>query len=264
MDKPLRVTAESVDEALQKAADQLGVSVEEVDYHVVQQPKRGFLGWFKKRNAVVEASVKTADADVEQTQESGALDLEDEFSTFAETENEAQVEAVEETLPELEEEIKEQAGPSEDEKPEETAKHYLEAVIQEMEAVAEVHIQSANAKSAELELTGESVGLLIGKRGQTLDALETLAGLAANRVSSRHFTVFLDAEGYRARRAASLENLADRLADKALSTSTRVPLEPMNARERKVIHQALQKTRGVETISEGVEPKRRVVILPDH
>ncbi|QOY37385.1 RNA-binding cell elongation regulator Jag/EloR [Anaerobacillus isosaccharinicus] len=113
-----------------------------------------------------------------------------------------------------------------------------------------------------LNLSGEGIGMLIGKRGQTLDSLQYLVNLVANRSSEQYMRIVLDAENYRDRRKESLEQLAKRLGTKAVRTRKEVILEPMNALERKIIHTALQEIKGVKTYSEGVEPNRRIVVAP--
>ncbi|MBU9722302.1 MULTISPECIES: RNA-binding cell elongation regulator Jag/EloR [Bacillaceae] len=113
-----------------------------------------------------------------------------------------------------------------------------------------------------LNITGVDIGVLIGKRGQTLDSLQYLVNLVANRQSSNYVRIYLDAEGYRERRKEALETLAARLSSKAIRTKREVRLEPMNAHERKIIHTALQNVKGVKTYSDGEEPNRRIIVAP--
>ncbi|XXM72188.1 RNA-binding cell elongation regulator Jag/EloR [Lysinibacillus sphaericus] len=145
--------------------------------------------------------------------------------------------------------------------PVETAKEFLLSVAREMgvEASVEVHV---NGRDVEFRLSGEKMALLIGKRGQTLNALQHLTQLAANKESEQFLTILLDAENYRERRRQTLTNLAERLADKALRTNRAVSLEPMPSYERKVIHSALVNAKKVDTYSEGREPNRYIVIAP--
>jgi spoIIIJ-associated protein len=109
-------------------------------------------------------------------------------------------------------------------------------------------------------MTGSELGILIGKRGQTLDALQYLVNIVANRYSSSHLRIILDAENFRDRRKRTLEELAIRLASRVIKTKKEVILEPMNAQERKIIHYVLQDHPVVKTYSKGEEPNRRVVI----
>jgi len=111
-----------------------------------------------------------------------------------------------------------------------------------------------------LILTGKNIGMLIGRRGETLDALQYLANLVANKESRERKKIILDAEGYRQRREETLSRLALRLADKVKRTGMQVVLEPMNPQERRIIHTTLQNDHYVQTLSEGEEPFRKVVI----
>ena len=119
---------------------------------------------------------------------------------------------------------------------------------------------SVNKDSVYVDVEGKDTGTVIGKRGQTLDALQYLTSLVVNKSDSEHTRVILDAENYREKREATLENLAFRLAEKVLRTGKSARLEPMNPYERKVIHTALHSVNGITTRSEGDEPYRRVVI----
>lgn len=115
-------------------------------------------------------------------------------------------------------------------------------------------------KHVTYEMDGEDIAILIGKRGQTLNALQYLAHLAINKQKDKYFTVTLDAEGYRGRRKETLESLAHKMADKAKRLNKKVALEPMPAYERKIIHSALQGHKDVTTYSDGQEPHRHIVI----
>ncbi len=124
--------------------------------------------------------------------------------------------------------------------------------------------KSVQRQHTRFELSGEQeLGRLIGKRGQTLESLEYLTNLVANRQDGSYTRIELDAENYRERRKQTLEQLALRVANKVGTTQEPVPLEPMNALERKIIHTALQHTSGIKTLSEGKGAKRHIVILPD-
>ncbi len=111
-----------------------------------------------------------------------------------------------------------------------------------------------------MTLTGENMGILIGRRGETLDALQYLVNLIANKNSTERKKIILDAEGYRQRREDTLTSLAYRLAERVKKTKQHVVLEPMNPQERRIIHTALQDDLYVQTLSEGQEPFRKVVI----
>ncbi|MCI6784081.1 RNA-binding cell elongation regulator Jag/EloR [Thermoguttaceae bacterium LCP21S3_D4] len=140
-------------------------------------------------------------------------------------------------------------------------REFLENVFSAMNMEVAIDIKKAeDDKVYEVELSGKEMGLLIGKRGQTLDSLQYLTNLAVNKHSDGYIKVKLDTEDYRQRRKDTLENLAKNIAYKVKRTKRPVSLEPMNPFERRVIHSALQGDRYVETHSEGEEPFRHVVV----
>ena len=141
------------------------------------------------------------------------------------------------------------------------SKEFLEKLMKEMGLDVTVKV-ATNADSVYVDLDGKDTGTVIGKRGQTLDAVQYLTSLVVNKGEDEYIRVVVDAEGYRAKREATLEKLAYRLAEKAVKTGRSVRLEPMNPYERKVIHTTLQTVPSVTTRSEGNEPYRRVVIEP--
>ncbi|MCR4440572.1 MAG: RNA-binding cell elongation regulator Jag/EloR [Peptococcaceae bacterium] len=141
------------------------------------------------------------------------------------------------------------------------AKEYIMNVTKKIGAEANVSIEEAE-DYVKITLSGENMGVLIGRRGETLDALQYLVNLVANRRVSEKKRIILDAEGYRKRREATLEKLAHKLADRVRRTGQQVVLEPMNPQERRIIHTTLQNDRYVKTMSEGEEPYRKVIILP--
>ena len=145
--------------------------------------------------------------------------------------------------------------------PIEAIEQFLLDVTEAMGVSVKVTAQRKD-KHLYVNLIGKNVGVLIGKRGQTLDSLQYLTNLVANRTSAPEFSVILDTENYRKRRKETLEALAMSLARKAKSTKKNVILEPMTRYERHVIHTVLQRVPGIRTYSEGNEPHRNVVIAP--
>ncbi len=140
-------------------------------------------------------------------------------------------------------------------------KEFLEKVLAAMEVEAEVIIEYDEEKSyMNITLEGSDMGILIGKRGQTLDSLQYLASLVVNKDTKNYIKVKLDTENYRERRRETLENLAKNIAHKVKRTRRNVVLEPMNPYERRIIHSTLQKDKYVDTHSEGDEPYRKVVV----
>ena len=143
--------------------------------------------------------------------------------------------------------------------PEKIAVTFLQEMFQAMRIEVSIETQLKD-KQLSIELSGEEMGVLIGKRGQTLDSLQYLVSLVVNKGSSPYVSILLDTENYRQRRKETLESLAYNLAKKVKQTKKNVVLEPMNPYERRIIHSSLQNDRYVTTYSEGEEPYRNVVI----
>ena len=144
---------------------------------------------------------------------------------------------------------------------EDQAKKFLQDVFQAMNMVVVIDAKFDETENAlDVELSGDEMGVLIGKRGQTLDSLQYLTSLVVNKGKSNYIRVKLDTEDYRRRRKETLENLARGIAYKVKKTRKPVVLEPMNPYERRIIHSALQGNKFVETVSEGEEPYRHVVV----
>ena len=144
---------------------------------------------------------------------------------------------------------------------EENVKEFLKSVFHAMDMAVEIIVKvNEEDKTIDIELKGEDMGVLIGKRGQTLDSLQYLTNLAVNKHSENYYKVKVDTEDYRKRRKDTLENLAKNIAYKVKRTKRPVELEPMNPFERRIIHSALQNDKYVTTQSEGEEPYRHVVV----
>ncbi|MGN8647655.1 RNA-binding cell elongation regulator Jag/EloR [Gracilibacillus sp. HCP3S3_G5_1] len=148
-----------------------------------------------------------------------------------------------------------------DEDPVKKIQQYVENIISEFQVDVKVRTE-VEQNIVTVQLSGEKIALLIGKRGQTLNAIQYLAQLAMHQYAEKYYTVIVDAEGYRDRRKETLYTLAERLADRASKTKKDVKIEPMPSYERKIIHTALQQRADVETVSQGTEPNRYVVIKP--
>lgn len=240
-------TGLTVEEAIEKALQQLNVSREEVEIETLTEGRRGFLG-IGARDAEVRVTVKAKSEPVQQQEEQLDQNIEEPNELLEEIE----VEAVEAQ----EEEVEVEKNPSEE------AINYLINVAKEMQ-IHDLSISpEVDGKYLRLQLESDKAALLIGKRGQTLNALQQLTQLVANQHSERFQVVRLNVGDYRERRKESLSRLADRMADKAIHTNRKVQLEPMPAYERKVIHHALSNRLDIETYSEGTDPHRYLVIEP--
>ncbi|MGP6151669.1 RNA-binding cell elongation regulator Jag/EloR [Priestia flexa] len=147
--------------------------------------------------------------------------------------------------------------------PVEEAVAYINDVTAQMGIETAIEVKKTS-RQCEIHISSSSIGLLIGKRGQTINALQLLTQLVANRYSKHYFKIILNAENYRERREETLVQLAEKMAHQVLRTNRSVQLETMPAHERKVIHQALAKNKKVETLSVGEEPKRCVLMRPAH
>ena len=138
--------------------------------------------------------------------------------------------------------------------------NFLKGLLEKMGSDAVPVLEQKDENTIYVNLTGEKLGMLIGRRGETLDAIQHIANYAMNRVSEKHVHISVDAENYRSKREESLQRLAEKVAAKVLKYRKNMTLEPMNSYERHVIHTALQDYEGVSTFSTGTEPNRRIVV----
>lgn len=210
MKKELTVTAKTVDEARQKAAEQLKISADELEYTVLEEGKRGFLG------------IGASDAKILVTVSVNGAEL---------------------------------------------ALEFVRKVVADMELNLTVGMKNGDNGESVITVDGEGAGVLIGHHGETLDSLQYLANLAANKKGkgekTEYVKVTIDVEGYRAKREEALRALARRMAAKVLKYKKSVMLEPMNPYERRIIHSEVQNIEGVSTNSIGSENNRRVVMFLD-
>lgn len=252
-------TGRTVEAALEAAAADLGCAPASLEYTVLEQPSRGFLGLIGRKDA----RIRVRDIDGAAVAETKAADPSADMAEL-ETRLEEEVEETQVDAPAKAASAK--AAKAKDAvsllEQEQRARKFLEDVFAAMKI--EVELQRSETEEGILfQIEGESLGILIGKHGQTLDALQYLTNLAANRgVAGERLHVQLDIEGYRARREETLTRLAGHLAEKACRIGQEIHLEPMNRHERKIIHMALQDSRNVSTYSAGDEPRRYVVIVP--
>ncbi|MFD1031761.1 RNA-binding cell elongation regulator Jag/EloR [Metaplanococcus flavidus] len=250
--KQITQTGLTVENAISAALEKLQVTREEVSINVIQEEKKGFFG-FGAKQAEVEVTVNKPEPTLHDSEK------ETEIPVITEETNEKSAEK--EGQEEESGDLQEKSRPSNDQAIEETKK-YLQAVAKEM-GIDDLSIShTVKGKQASFYLESEKVAMLIGKRGHTLNSLQQLAQLVANKYANQFMMVELDAENYRERRQETLEQLADRMADKAIRTGSRVQFEPMPSYERKVIHQALSRRLDIDTFSEGKDPNRYLVIEP--
>lgn len=252
-------TGRTVEAALEAAAADLGCAPASLEYTVLEQPSRGFLGLIGRKDARIRVRDIDGAAVAETKAADPSADMAELETRLEEEVEETQVDAPAKAASAKAAKAKDAVSLLEQEK---RARKFLEDVFAAMKI--EVELQRSETEEGILfQLEGESLGILIGKHGQTLDALQYLTNLAANRgVAGERLHVQLDIEGYRARREETLTRLAGHLAEKACRIGQEIHLEPMNRHERKIIHMALQDSRKVSTYSAGDEPRRYVVIVP--
>ncbi|WP_404335650.1 RNA-binding cell elongation regulator Jag/EloR [Planococcus rifietoensis] len=264
--KHLTQTGKTVEQAIENALEILKKSRDEVTVRVIEEGKKGFFG-FGAKDAEVEVTVmETGQPETEKAPQQTEKKPDQADSAKP---SEEEIAAEMPSAPTEEGEEPDFGGsaeepavkPSNDKAIEET-KTYLQDVAKGMKIDDLTVAHEKQGKTVRFKLESEKVAMLIGKRGQTLNSLQQLAQLVANRHAEQFMIVELDAENYRERRQETLEQLADRMADKAIRTGNRVQFEPMPSYERKVIHQALSRRLDIDTYSEGKDPNRYLVIEP--
>ena len=249
-----------VETAVELALAELKCSREEVEVTVLEQPSRGFFGIgsklalvrVEKKAPVVEA--EPAPVVVEEEAPVAAPQKQKPQKSETKVEKKKNKKEVQPKKSSIEEEVG-NLSPVEDH----IALEFLKEVTEQMGLVVDVTAK-ANEDSVLLNIQGKDSGTIIGKRGQTLDAIQYLTSLVVNKDQDNYIKVVVDAENYRSKRDKTLEKLANRLADKVVKTKRSVRLEPMNPYERKGIHATLQSNPRVTTRSEGQDPYRRVII----
>ena len=277
MNGSIRVSAKTVEDAITEASIQLGITSDKLEYEVIEKGSAGFLGIGMKQ-AVIEARRK-----VDEKQETEIVEeVKKEIQQVAAEEAKAEEKILEEVKAEIEhdekpkqttekvekkEEIKNDAPVKREvelaevtDETKEAVSTFLKDTLKAMGMEVEIALDIDEDGSLSINMSGPNMGILIGKRGQTLDSLQYLANRVANKHQSGYVRVKLDTENYRARREETLKHLAKNIAHKVKRNRRPVALEPMNPYERRIIHSALQNDPYVTTHSEGEEPYRKVVV----
>ena len=259
MARSVEKSAKTVEEAKKAALAELGLSEEEAEIEVLEEASKGFLGLIGGHDAKVRVTEKESFSE-KKVDGNDDMPMPEVIETSRQIGDLAKKQAQEENSERPR--TREMVSDEEAAVPLEKAEAFLQQIFKAMHL--EVNIEREKSEEAfVLNMSGEDLGILIGKHGQTLDSLQYLTNLAANHgLTERRIHIVLDVEHYRNRREETLRRLASRLADKALRTHQRIMLEPMNRHERKIIHMALQENRRVSTYSAGDEPYRKVVIEP--
>ena len=288
----IEVTGKSVEEAITNACTKLGIPSDKLDYEVIDKGNSGFLGIFNSKPAKIKAREKQEETVVEQVNAEepkkaieAPVHAEKKFEKKAD--NFKKAEPKKEFKAEPKKEFKKEYKPADNHKnaevkevPKAEEQPKAEPFTAEQKEVIKKDIQTFlnnmfgamsmevkaditfddEENSVNVDLSGDNMGVLIGKRGQTLDSIQYLTSLVINKNSEKYVRVKLDTENYRKRRKETLESLAKNIAYKVKRSRRPVSLEPMNPYERRIIHSALQSDRFVSTRSEGEEPFRHVVV----
>lgn len=233
--KTLEKSGKTEEAAIAAALEELGLDRDDVSVEIVERAKSGFLG-IGASPAVVRVQYKAPDEESETAAEAPAATQEQPAAA--------------------------PAAPAAADEPESYARirAFVSGLLEHMGIQAEIEITARENGGVNVNLSGSNMGAVIGRRGETLDAIQHLTNYAVNRGSDKHMHISVDAESYRAKREESLVRLAEKMAAKAIKYKRSMALEPMNSYERHVIHTALQDYEGVTTSSTGTEPNRRVVV----
>ena len=234
------VTGKSIEEAKKNAAAQLGADVDEIMIEVIENATSGFFGIITKPCKI-------------------AAWIEGDEEEIVEAPKPVEKKEIKEEKKEEKPKKKERAIAQDKSEGEKVAREFLESTLSQMGIEAELEITQTD-EALEIVVSGENMGRVIGKRGETLDALQYLTSLVVNKDKEEYIRINLDSENYREKRTLALEKLADKVADKVLRNKRSLTLEPMNAFERRVIHSRLQGNEKLTTYSIGEEPSRRIVV----
>ena len=267
MNKTITVHAKTVGDAITKAAIELGTASDNIHYEVIEKGSSGLFGFIGAKDAVISARVMEPEEIEKAKNDALKASVKKEEKAAVKEEKKPVVKEPVKTEKKAEKKAEPKSAPAK----ETTAKGGLDPVgsaekfLKDTFAAMGMEVQidasfDEGEKELSVNMTGDDMGILIGKRGQTLDSLQYLVSLVVNKESEGYVRVKLDTENYRERRKETVEILAKNIAYKVKRTKRSVSLEPMNPYERRIIHSALQSDRYVVTRSEGEEPFRHVVI----
>ena len=290
----IEVTGRTIDDALTNACLKLETTSDNIEYEVIEKGSNGLFGIFNSKPTKIKARVKAGVSSVDD--EFSKLEAKEKKSIDDTIKSEIKAESKKEVVKETEKAVKEETAPKADnskvsatqavnaseedleekannneprpvlsnEEIESRIRTFLGDMFSAMDIPVEVKITfDTEEECVNVELIGENMGLLIGKRGQTLDSIQYLTSLVLNKGKEKYVRIKFDTENYRQRRKDTLESLAKNIAYKVKRSRRSVALEPMNPYERRIIHSALQGDKFVSTKSEGEEPFRHVVVYLD-
>jgi spoIIIJ-associated protein len=290
----IEVTGRTIDDALTNACLKLETTSDNIEYEVIEKGSNGLFGIFNSKPTKIKARVKAGVSSVDD--EFSKLEAKEKKSIDDTIKSEIKTESKKEVVKETEKAVKKETAPKADnskvsatqavnaseedleekannneprpvlsnEEIESRIRTFLGDMFSAMDIPVEVKITfDTEEECVNVELIGENMGLLIGKRGQTLDSIQYLTSLVLNKGKEKYVRIKVDTENYRQRRKDTLESLAKNIAYKVKRSRRSVALEPMNPYERRIIHSALQGDKFVSTKSEGEEPFRHVVVYLD-
>ena len=262
----IEISAKTVDDAINEGLARLGTTSDKMEVDVIERESSGFLGLFGKHDAKVRVRLKEIKpapvVEKKVVKDTKPASVRNNVET--KTEEKSVVDIQRKPKKKFDEIEKiEPVSADRQEKAKTDAIKFLTDVFKAMKLEAVVNVEfDAAENELSIDVKAEDMGVLIGKRGQTLDSLQYIVSLAINKDSNEYVKVKLDSENYRIRRKETLENLAKNIASKVKRTGRQVSLEPMNSFERRIIHSALQGDPDCETFSEGNDPYRKVVVKP--
>ena len=266
------VTGKTEEEAIQNALRQLGLDRDDVSVEILERAKSGFLGL---GSCPAKVRVSYGPEEEEEAPAAPASEPQEERQEERPKPPKAEKKPRQERRPAETPAVPAEKAPAEpsapvvdlgeevDDEKAQAIRKFLSGLLEQMENTAEIHVYLLEKGRYKVILEGKNLGALIGRRGETLDAIQQLTSYAVNRSGSGRVRVQLDAENYREKREQSLQHLARKVAAKVTKYRRSVTLEPMNAYERHVIHTALQDVPYVTTYSTGTEPNRRVIVAYD-
>lgn len=274
----IEISAKTVDEAITEGLIKLQTKMDKMEYEVLEKESSGFFGLFGKHEAKIRVRIKEEKPEAKpvpsvenkishkegKQKEKSVSDSSLPVQKVVKTKSETKV--VKENFNKAEEKRQEEvkrepASEATVEKAKAVATAFLKEVFRAMKLETEINFSFDKEENELLiDVKSDDMGILIGKRGQTLDSLQYIVSLVVNKESEEYVKIKLDSENYRVRRKETLENLAKNIASKVKRTGRQVSLEPMNSFERRIIHSALQGDEEIETYSEGNDPYRKVVV----
>ena len=262
----IEISAKTVDDAINEGLARLGTTSDKMEVDVIERESSGFLGLFGKHDAKVRVRLKEIKpapvVEKKVVKDTKPASVRNNVETKTEEKLVADIQRKPKKKFDEIEKI-EPVSADRQEKAKTDAIKFLTDVFKAMKLEASINVEfDAAENELSIDVKAEDMGVLIGKRGQTLDSLQYIVSLAINKDSNEYVKVKLDSENYRIRRKETLENLARNIASKVKRTGRQVSLEPMNSFERRIIHSALQGDPDCETFSEGNDPYRKVVVKP--